>query len=321
MHVRRDADRVSLFTLFTAGREQQGEGNRIVRIAVVIATLGRREASEDLVRDLCAQTRRPDRVVFAVTTPEDAPHLNIELGNETLLCDQKGSCVQRNIAIDHVAEDCEIIVFFDDDFVPDVAYLARVEEAFAADSDIVGLTGLVVADGVHGAGISREAALEAIEQHNAAFPDGDSGREELFGLYGCNMAVRTAALGSKRFDEELPLYGWLEDLDLTNQLMRDGGRLVRQNRLVGVHRGIKAGRTSGVRLGYSQIANSVHLIRKGTAPKRHMYENMAKYLIVNLAKSIKPEPYIDRRGRLKGNLVGLFDWLRGNSRPDRIIEL
>lgn len=291
-----------------------------MRIAVIVATLGRRQAAEDLVEDLCAQTRPPDRIIFAVTTPEDAPGRNDRLGNETLLCDRKGSCVQRNLAIDLVVSDCDIIVFFDDDFIPDATYLERMEAAFAANNDIVGLTGLVVADGVNGAGLGRAEALAAIRRQIELFPGGSEGETELFGLYGCNMAVRTSALGDRRFDESMPLYGWLEDLDLTNQLLQEG-RLVKMDRLVGAHLGIKAGRTSGVRLGYSQIANAIYLIRKGTAPKRPMYENIVKYITVNLIKSIRPEPFIDRRGRLKGNLVGLLDIVRGNSRPDRILEL
>jgi GT2 family glycosyltransferase len=291
-----------------------------VRIAVIVATLGRHQAAEDLVRDLCVQTRLPDRVIFAVTTPEDAPMPNAELGNETLLCERKGSCAQRNCAIDRVVSDCDIIVFFDDDFIPEATYLERLENAFEARGEIAGLTGLVVADGVNGAGLDREEALEAIRRQTELFPEGRRRETQLFGLYGCNMAVRTKALRNRRFDEKLPLYGWLEDLDLTNQLLREGN-LVRLDLLVGAHRGIKAGRTSGVRLGYSQIANAFYLIRKGTAPKRPMYENIMKYLTVNLIRSIRPEPFIDRRGRLKGNLVGILDILRGRSRPDRILEL
>jgi GT2 family glycosyltransferase len=291
-----------------------------MRIAVIVATLGRRQASEDLVRDLCAQTRLPDRVIFAVTTPEDAPAYNVELGNETLLCDRTGSCTQRNLAIDRIAPNCDIIVFFDDDFIPEANYLERLEVAFEADDAIAGLTGLVVVDGVNGAGLERRPALEAIRRQVERFPSGSQRETQRFGLYGCNMAVRTSALGDRRFDEKMPLYGWLEDLDLTNQLLQEG-RLLKLDRLVGAHRGIKAGRTSGVRLGYSQIANAMYLIRKGTAPKRPMYENIVKYLTVNLVRSIRPEPFIDRRGRLKGNLVGLLDILRGKLRPDRILEL
>ena len=291
-----------------------------MRIAAIIATLGRREAAQDLVGDLRAQTRLPDRTIFAVTTPDDAPDRDPVLANETLICARKGSCVQRNLAIDIAAGDCDILVFFDDDFIPDQHYLERLEEAFEDGPDIVGVTGLVVADGVSGAGIGRGEALQAIHRHAQAYPEGDRGRAQLFGLYGCNMAIRTSALCQRRFDEKLPLYGWLEDLDLTNQLMQEG-RLVRINRLVGAHRGIKAGRTSGVRLGYSQVANPIYLIRKGTAPKRHMYENIFKYVAVNLLKSVRPEPFVDRRGRLRGNLVGLLDILRGKSSPERILDL
>ena len=291
-----------------------------MRIAVIVATLGRREAAEDLVRDLCAQTRHPDRTVFSVINPTDAPPASDRLRNETLLCNRKGSCVQRNMAIDHVAGDADLLVFFDDDFIPHPTFLERLEKAFKAKPDIVGATGLVVADGVNGAGLSRDEALAAIDKETSLFPDGRLDETPLFGLYGCNMAIRTSALGDLRFDENMPLYGWMEDLDLSNQLLGQG-RLVRLDRLVGAHRGIKAGRTSGVRLGYSQIANAIYLIRKGTAPKRPMYENIAKYLIVNALKSLWPEPFIDRRGRLKGNLVGLFDIVRGRSRPDRILEL
>ena len=291
-----------------------------MRIAVIVATLGRREAAEDLVRDLCAQTRPPDRTIFSVTTERDAPSFSEVLGNETVLSKRKGSCIQRNIAIDMVAGDCDLIVFFDDDFVPEQHYLERLEKVFKARHDLVGATGLVVADGVHGAGLSRADACEAIDDQARLFPDGCPDEEELFGLYGCNMAVRNSALGSRRFDENLPLYGWMEDLDLTHQLLEEG-KLLRLNRLVGAHRGIKAGRTSGVKLGYSQVANAMYLIRKGTAPKRPMYENIAKYLFVNTIRSVWPEPFIDRRGRLKGNLVGLADIVRGRSRPDRILEL
>lgn len=291
-----------------------------MRIAVIVATLGRREASEDLVSDLCEQIRRPDRTIFAVTTPQDAPQPNALLGHEILLCNRKGSCVQRNLAIEQVVANSDLIVFFDDDFVPEKHYLERLERAFEENPAIAGATGLVVADGVNGAGLSHEEATVAIRSYCEQFPKGNSNETPLFGLYGCNMAVRTSALGNLRFDENLPLYGWLEDLDLTNQLLAEG-QLLRIERLVGAHRGIKAGRTSGVRLGYSQIANAIYLIRKGTAPRRQMYENILKYLLVNSIRSLRPEPLIDRRGRLKGNLVGVVDLIRGRLRPDRILEL
>ena len=291
-----------------------------MRIAVIVATLGRREAAEDLAADLCAQSRIPDRTIFAVVDECDAPAVRRKIGQENLVCKHKGSCAQRNRAIERVVSTCDLLVFFDDDFVPERHYLERLETAFESDPKLAGATGLVVADGANGPGLSRREALLAISEHVAQHADGKASGKKVFGLYGCNMAVRTSALGDRRFDEALPLYGWMEDLDLTNQLLGEG-ELRRIDSIVGAHRGIKAGRTSGVRLGYSQVANSLYLIRKGTAPKRPMYENIAKYLIVNGWKSLRPEPFIDRRGRLKGNLVGMLDWMRGRSRPDRILDL
>jgi hypothetical protein len=41
----------------------------------------------------------------------------------------------------------------------------------------------------------------------------------------------------------------------------------------------------------------------------------------NVTRAVAPEPYIDRRGRLRGNLLALRDVLRGDLRPERIIEL
>jgi len=290
-----------------------------MRISVVVATLGRQAEAQDLVGDLLGQTRRPDRVVFAVTHPDDAPDCSGAPGFEVLLCARKGSCAQRNIGIDHVAADTDLLVFFDDDFVPAPDYLERLEMCFEADDHLVGATGLVVAGGGTGPGLSRADALAAIEAQRAAFPEGDPREDPRLGLYGCNMAVRMQALGPARFDETLPLYGWLEDLDLTAPLGWIG-RLARCRQLVGAHRGVKRGRTSGVRFGYSQIANPVYLLRKGTVPRRYMIENMARNLGANLLRALRPEPYIDRRGRLKGNLMGLADLLSGRSSPTRILE-
>jgi hypothetical protein len=38
-------------------------------------------------------------------------------------------------------------------------------------------------------------------------------------------------------------------------------------------------------------------------------------------KSFKPEPYVDRFGRLRGNIKALFDLMRGKMTPERVLEL
>jgi hypothetical protein len=97
--------------------------------------------------------------------------------------------------------------------------------------------------------------------------------------------------------------------------------LVYTNLLTGVHLGAKGGRTSGKRLGYSQIANPVYLLRKRTMPRQLAWRLMARNLAANMLLSVWPEPYIDRRGRLLGNAAALYDLLRGRIHPERILSL
>jgi GT2 family glycosyltransferase len=122
------------------------------------------------------------------------------------------------------------------------------------------------------------------------------------------------------FDEALPLYGWQEDIDFSRQLATLG-RIVDVSTLRGVHLGAKGGRTSGVRFGYSQIANPVYLIRKGTMSLSFAAPLVWRNLLANLYGSFRPEPWIDRRGRLKGNCLALCDLVTGRISPQRILEL
>ncbi|WP_428378250.1 glycosyltransferase family 2 protein [Lichenicoccus sp.] len=143
----------------------------------------------------------------------------------------------------------------------------------------------------------------------------------IFNGYGCNMALRLEPLirHRLRFDERLPLYAWFEDVDLTRRLGRHG-RIVKLPSARGVHLGIKLGRTSGTRLGYSQVANPIYLARKGVYPWFRVLRDLSRHLLVNCVKSIRPERYIDRRGRLRGNARALRDLLRGRLRPERILD-
>jgi hypothetical protein len=134
------------------------------------------------------------------------------------------------------------------------------------------------------------------------------------------MSVRSAAVGELRFDERLPLYGWQEDIDFTCQL-RQRGRVVGMNTLQGVHLAAKQGRTSGVRFGYSQVANAVYLVRKGTVPRGFAYRLMVRNIAANVVKSVRPEPYVDRKGRLKGNLLAAYHVLKGRVDPEYILKL
>jgi GT2 family glycosyltransferase len=287
-----------------------------VRLAIGIATIGRAVLLKAVLRELQAQTRLPDRIVLCAPHADDIEGI-AEEGVEIVI-GPRGLTSQRNAIIDRLA-DFDVVQFFDDDFVPAPAYLAEVERVFAADVDIVMITGDVIADGIIGPGFDIADARRRLASAGDASADRIEPAEN---GYGCNMAARLSAVRAAgcRFDERLPLYGWLEDVDFSRQLARLG-RVVKLGSARGVHLGIKQGRQSGIRLGYSQIANPVYLSRKGTFPWIRSLRQMGRNVAMNVVRSVRPEPYVDRAGRLKGNLKAFRDLAAGRLDPQRILEL
>lgn len=287
-----------------------------MRLAVGIATVGRPRLLAAVVDELAQQTRRPDRIVVCAPTRDDIPET---LPNSLMevIVGPRGLTRQRNAILERV-DDCDVLQFFDDDFIPAATYLAAIEDGFAAWPDIVMATGKVVADGIIGPGLGIDEARHLL----SVAPPTVGSVEPVANGYGCNMAVRLSAVREVegRFDERLPLYGWLEDVDFSRQLARIG-RIVKLAAARGVHLGIKQGRQSGVRLGYSQIANPVYLSRKGTCPWPQALYIMSRNVAMNLVRSLSPEPYVDRAGRVIGNLTAMRDLVIGRLDPQRILEL
>ena len=285
-----------------------------MRIHVVFATVGRADLLARTVDRMADQSRLPDGVVISATRPEDVQGVEKGRVDAEVLFGEKGLCRQRNRALRQLEGRSDLVVFFDDDFVPHNDYLAVIEQTFASDAGIAGATGDLLADGIHGDEIPFETAVAQLDGH-ALPPGGPMRRREA--LYGCNMAVRLVAAKDLTFDEALPLYGWQEDIDYTYQLSRRG-RLVSGDRLTGIHLGTRSARSPGMRLGYSQVANLVHLWRKGTMQPKLGQRLLAQNLASNAVRSFFPEPHIDRRGRLLGNLLAIRDWMTGRIDPRRV---
>lgn len=286
----------------------------MLRIHIVIATVGRPALLRETVDLIARQTRRPDGVLIVAPAREDFGTAGESAVRPELVLSPKGLCRQRNRALEVLDGRADVVLFLDDDFVMAPDYCAAIEMLFASDPGVAGITGNLVADGVRHGGFSAQQALALIERDALMLDPAVIPREA---LYGCNMALRMAHMGGLRFDEALPLYGWQEDIDLTMQLARRG-RLISSGLVTGVHLGVRGGRTSGRRLGYSQVANIVYLLRKGTIPhwlaKRLFWQNLA----ANLLRTPFPEPHIDRAGRLAGNLRALADLALGRIDPRKI---
>ena len=288
-----------------------------MRIAIAIATVGRPALVAATVRRLARQTRPPDRLLVVAADPHDLPPEGLAPPAQAAFA-PRGSCAQRNAAIARLAGDADILVFLDDDFFPAADFLEGVARLFD-DATIVAASGALLADGAMGPGVAPQEADALIARYEQT-PRPPLVLTDDTGTYGCNMVVRLAAAPQARFDENLPLYGWLEDTDYSAQFERVG-RVVRTNAFAGVHLGAKTGRSSGVRLGYSQIANPLYLVRKGVLDPRRAWAMASRNMLANLVKSAAPEAWIDRRGRLKGNALALLDIARGASDPRRVLDL
>ncbi len=300
------------------------EERKALRVGVVIATKGRSECVPRIISVLESQTSKPDTVIFSVTETEDLPSGTEKLYNGTSLnilsvCGPSGSCVQRNTGIDMIIDSTDIIIFIDDDFVLSPGWIENSLITFKSDSRVVGVSGILLKDGAVSGPLTWDNAFSIISSHTEEC-DSYPLTSPIDGNYGCGMAFRCSAIQDLRFDERLVLYGWLEDSDFSRRLARSG-TLVRCRKMFGVHLGIQKGRVSGKRFGYSQIVNPFYLMRKGVLGYKETLKNIVKSLGANAVKSFRPEPHVDRIGRLVGNLMGLLELASFRCRPERVTEI
>lgn len=286
-------------------------------LAVIIATTGRAELLQRTVAQLARQTRRPDLIVVSAVNESDVGTVQCPGVPLVVMLGDRGLPKQRNAGLRHIQGTHDFAVFFDDDFVPSNDYLEVLERLFLQRPNLVGATAQLLADGIKGDGIGFDAAVALVNAHR---PPEIVNERRMPALYGCNLCIRVAAAQDIWFDECLPLYAWQEDVDFSFQLGQRGV-LVYTNQLTGVHLGAKGGRTSGRRLGYSQIANPVYLLRKKTIPPRLAWRLMSRNFIANLGRSLWRDPHVDRAGRLRGNIDALIDLGIGRIHPERILTL
>lgn len=289
-----------------------------LRLAIGVATVGRADVLLETLATFRSQTRPADAIF--VCAPSEADILGVAASEPdvTALAGPRGLPRQRNVIL-QAAAGFDVLVFFDDDFMPAAGYFAAIEALFSSRPDVSMATGEVIRDGILGLGLEAEEARAVLAAETTTAPETIA---DVYNCYGCNMAVRIAAAASvdAAFDENLPLYAWLEDVDFSRQLAKTG-RIVRTTAARGVHLGVKSGRQSGLRLGYSQVANPVYLMLKGTCGLRKGVPQIARNLLANFGRSLAPEAHVDRRGRAIGNLRALLDLAKGRVTPSRILEL
>ncbi len=288
-------------------------------LVVGIATRGRSAILAETIAFLSRQKRQPDKILVAYAEPADVGDAPDRFPHVTFLVAELGLTRQRN-AILSQARDSDILLFIDDDFYLDPHYLQITERFFEENPDVVASTGRVLADDVKGPGLTVEQARLILAGNTGA--QCEQQISPRYCAYGCNMCLRMAPIRKHelRFDETLPLYGWYEDWDFSRQLAQFGS-IVHISNACGVHLSVKVGRTTGVRMGYAQVANPIYLARKGTFPWSHVFRFIVGPCLKNLVWSLAPEAHVDRLGRFCGNLTAFRDLLAGTLSPTHITNL
>lgn len=299
-------------------------------IILIVATKGRPAEVAVLMKRLVTQNVMPQIAIIVGSSQEDISMVSTAMPNffETILLvsEVAGITFQRNeglrwlIKHGRLDED-SLVIFFDDDFRPANDWIKQCSRLMDENADVVGLTGLVLADGAQSGAIDEDRATLFLEGRIAPTPHWASGNQrEIDSVYGCNMAFKGSVMLKCKFDENLPLYAWQEDRDMTGQVERFG-RVLFVPSCRGVHLGSKGGRTSGLRFGYSQVANMFYLFRKGTTNSYNLRKFVIRALASNTVHSIYNKRNVDYFGRLRGNLTAILDLLRGRADPRRILDL
>lgn len=290
-------------------------------VAVVIASTGRPQLLDALLQDLERQHQLPSEVCLAVAQQTDLPHRR-ELPFEVReLLTEPGLTRQRNAGIEALERSPDVVAFLDDDLVISTTYIHEVARFFSTHLDVAGASGRLLADGASAkTPIGRAAASQALYHHVLEGPAPRYQRSTvvpLNRLYGCNMFVRRELLTHVRFDERLPLYGWLEDLDFSRRLLPHG-KLARIDEAVAIHIGARSGgRTQHLRFGYAQIVNPLYLRSRGTVRNFEL----ARLVVAPVLKNVLSFANPDRRTRARGNFFALLDIARKVSDPERMVAL
>ena len=290
-------------------------------ISVVIASKGRPDFVSETIESLQDQTLKPEQIIIVVPSIEDLPtkkwcdHVQYIVGPH-------GSSSQRNKGIEAIPTTVPYVGCFDDDFELKKDYLEQAVAFMNAHVSVMGISGRLLAGG----GITREEAKRLIASYQPREdPRGmffSQGKHHI--LFGCNMIIRRAVLNYENFDENLPLYSYGEDYDLSIRLERYG-LIGRFHGCIGVHLETPGGRVREILRGYSFVANNWYFIKKRVmhlplfmAWTRFWLVCVGKSLWQCLSKLLKGDRSLDWNGRLKGHLLALKDIFQGRCHPRRI---
>jgi glycosyltransferase involved in cell wall biosynthesis len=290
-----------------------------VKTTVVVCSASRPDVLSETIESLLAQSLRPHEIIVSVFNLAHVPaKIRADSAIRVVVSNRQALSAQRNAAVKEVRT--PYTLFLDDDIEIAPNFIESMESLLDQVEDAVVATGFVVVDGVRGdTGVDRTSARAAVLNYVREHEDRDCKKG-----YGCNLFVRTRVFDQVLFDENLPLYGWLEDLDFSTNCLRYG-RIISNAGTCVAHLGTPIGRISGLKFGYSQIVNPFYLWRKNGTPRltnvvfAHWLVPVARNLFRTLMRIHGLRS--DRTGRFKGNMTGFRHLLAGKVDPSYILQL
>jgi glycosyl transferase family 2 len=297
-----------------------------MKTAVIISSVNRPQVLHETVLAICRQTVSPITIILSLcdvcsVLPETSRLPGIEI-----VQGQTGLTRQRNAGLDALPSAAEYVLFLDDDTELAPNYLASMERLFDSGANLAVASGVFAMDGLRVARpLTREEAIAAVMRHPV-----EQRTEPTEGISGCNIFVRREVAERVRFDERLPLCGWLEDFDFSVRC-RPHGLVVWNFETCVAHLGVqRACRERGFSVGYAQVANSYYLWQKGVISSFSTL--LGRYWVPTLRCNSRGlvrcvlhrnSPWnlvFDHPGRVAGSARALLDAALHRLTPERLLD-
>src|SRR5882724_803194 len=217
-----------------------------MNISVIISTLNRAAVLHDTVLSIQRQTVQPRQILIAAPGKKHVLPETLALPFVEFIQSPVGSCAQRNAAFEALNRHTDLIAFLDDDIELCRSYMEEMTRLFESHPEIIVSSGVMLHDGGRSIRITREHAKELCTAKDAVATPGPIQLKSLDFGYGCNFICRYSQAHKFRFDERLPLYGWLEDSDFSYRCTKGLRGPATNVRAYAVHLGWRSGRVSGL---------------------------------------------------------------------------
>lgn len=193
--------------------------------ALVICTRNRPSDMKRCLESLLLQERLPFNVLIVDSsdgkeTEELAGEYAGMISSLNYVHTLPGLTIQRNIALDELSEDIEVVHFIDDDVEMEPAYILQIMRAFEGDSTLVGAGGLIKGGNRTRARLfARLGGRDSIIPGRVLATGFNIGAHEtpfdvdVEWLPGCSMSFRTKMIAGLKFDEGRTGYAIGEDAD------------------------------------------------------------------------------------------------------------